>query len=90
MSDRRTGPLAAALPPPWRPAVLAGIRIFHSASAICVSNDQVCPLTPLAEPLGAAPGAVADMFLPERVSRRIPAISSEAMLAGIGLDLLAW
>lgn len=41
-------------------------------SAVFVGNGMVCPLTPLAERLGATRGAVTDIFLPMRVAQTIP------------------
>jgi hypothetical protein len=58
-------------------------------AAVYVSNNQVCPLTPLAEELGAERGSVADMFLPDWASRRIPIVSVTALLIGMGLNLRA-
>ena len=63
--------------------------IAMAESAVYVSNNQVCPLTPLAEELGARHGAVADMFLPDWASRRIPVVSTSALLLGIVLNLRA-
>jgi hypothetical protein len=45
-------------------------------AAVFVGNDRVCPLTPLAERLGATRGAVSDIFLPDAVARTIPIWSS--------------
>jgi hypothetical protein len=47
--------------------------------AVFLANDGVCPLTPLAERLGAGRGAVSDIFLPDAVARTIP-IWSTALL----------
>lgn len=47
--------------------------------AVFLANDGVCPLTPLAERLGATRGAVSDIFLPDAVARTIP-IWSTALL----------
>jgi hypothetical protein len=41
-------------------------------TAVFVGNGMVCPLTPLAERLGATRGAVTDIFLPATVARTIP------------------
>jgi hypothetical protein len=46
-----------------RAAIALGIVLTESA--LYVSNNQVCPLTPLAEELGAERGSVADIFLPD-------------------------
>jgi hypothetical protein len=72
-------------PPRRRSAVAFGIAMAESA--VYVSNNQVCPFTPLAEELGAENGAVADLFLPDWASRRIPVVSSSAVLLGIALNL---
>lgn len=45
-------------------------------AAVFIGNDRVCPLTPLAERLGATRGAVSDIFLPDAVARTIPIWSS--------------
>jgi len=41
-------------------------------SVVFVANDGVCPLTPMAERLGAASGGVSDIFLPAALARTIP------------------
>jgi hypothetical protein len=48
--------------------------------AVWIANDRVCPLTPLAEQLGAERGSVSDIFLPDVVARTLP-IWSSALLA---------
>jgi hypothetical protein len=53
-------------------------------TAVFVGNGMVCPLTPLAERLGATRGAVTDIFLPMRVAQTIP-IWSGALVALAGL-----
>jgi hypothetical protein len=73
--------------PGRRAATAFGIAMAETA--VYVSNNQVCPLTPLAEELGAEHGAVADMFLPDWASRRIPLISTAALVLGIVLNLRA-
>ncbi len=55
-------------------------------TAVFASNNQVCPLTPLAEELGTERGSVADIFLPDWMSRRIPIIGGGALLLGIVLN----
>jgi hypothetical protein len=67
-----------------RTAYALGIVLVESA--IYVSNNQVCPLTPLAEQLGAERGSVVDIFLPDPVARRIPVLSTTALLVGIALN----
>jgi hypothetical protein len=66
-----------------RTAYALGVAVAETG--IYVSNNQVCPLTPLAEELGADSGAVADLFLPAWVARRIPVIASAALVTGLAL-----
>jgi hypothetical protein len=73
--------------PRRRTATALGIALAESA--VYVSNNQVCPLTPLAEELGADRGSVVDIFLPEAAARRIPLVSTTALLLGIGLNARA-
>jgi hypothetical protein len=73
--------------PRRRTAVALGVALGESA--IYLSNNQVCPLTPLAEELGAESGSVVDIFLPDAVARRIPVLSTAALLLGIVLNLRA-
>lgn len=49
-------------------------------AAVFVANDHVCPLTPLAERLGATRGGVSDIFLPEVIARTIPVWSSALLV----------
>ena len=74
--------------PGRRTALAFGIALGESA--IYASNNQVCPLTPLAEELGAAKGSVADIFLPDAVSLRIPLVGGSALAVGLGLNAWAW
>jgi hypothetical protein len=74
---------------PARRTALAAV-IALSESAVYISNNQVCPLTPLAEELGAASGSVTDIFLPDWLSRRVPLISGSVLIVGIVLNLRAW
>ena len=73
--------------PGRRAAAALGVAIAEAA--IYASNNQVCPLTPLAEDLGAERGSVADIFLPDWASRRIPLVSVSALLIGLALNLNA-
>jgi pimeloyl-ACP methyl ester carboxylesterase len=50
--------------------------------AVFLANDGVCPLTPLAEGLGATRGTVSDIFLPDAVARTIPVWSTALLLVG--------
>ncbi len=63
-------------------AIAAGAVAVEAA--VFVGNDRVCPLTPLAEHLGARSGSVSDIFLPGVVARTIPIWSS----ALVGLAIL--
>lgn len=74
--------------PGRRTAILGGVVLAESA--IYVSNNQVCPLTPLAEELGAEAGSVVDIFLPEWAARRIPLVAGTAALLAALLNLRAW
>ena len=71
-----------------RAAVAGAIVLLESA--IYASNDQVCPLTPLAEQLGDGHGSVADIFLPGWFSRRIPLIGGSAFALGMLLNVRNW
>jgi hypothetical protein len=73
--------------PGRRAAYALGIALAESG--IYVSNNQVCPLTPLAEEFGAKSGAVVDMFLPGWVARRIPLLGTAALLLGLLLNARA-
>jgi hypothetical protein len=70
---------------PRRRSVLAAV-VALAESAVYVSNNQVCPLSPLAEELGAASGSVTDIFLPDWLSRRIPLVSGAVLVLGLVLN----
>jgi pimeloyl-ACP methyl ester carboxylesterase len=53
--------------------------------AVFLANNGVCPLTPLAERLGAARGSVSDIFLPDAVARTIPIWSTALLIVAAGL-----
>lgn len=67
-----------------RAAYALGIAVAEAG--IYVSNNQVCPLTPLAEDLGAESGTVADIFLPGWAARSIPLVGSAALVLGLVLN----
>lgn len=73
--------------PHRRTAFAAAVAIAESA--IYASNNRVCPLTPLAEELGAENGSVTDIFLPEPISRLIPAVAGSALGVGVALNVRA-
>jgi hypothetical protein len=64
------------------PAIAATI----GEGIVLLASDNRCPLTGLAEDLGAADGRVSDIFLPGWFARRIPSIF--ATLFGFGLGRL--
>ncbi len=74
--------------PGRRTAFAAAVALGESA--VFVSNNRVCPLTPLAEQLGAGSGTVTDIFLPDRVSRSIPTVAGSALVVGLVLNVRAW
>jgi hypothetical protein len=61
-------------------SVAVAAWLVTAESVVFVANRGVCPLTPLAERLGAVDGGVSDIFLPERLARTIP-VWSTALLA---------
>lgn len=67
-----------------RRATVAGLVAF-AESAIYASNNMVCPLTPLAEELGAPSGSVTDIYLPDWLSRRVPLFGGGTFLLGLVL-----
>ena len=73
--------------PRRRTAIAGGMVVAETA--IYVSNNQVCPLTPLAEELGAARGSVVDIFLPSWAARRIPLVAGTAALLALALNVRA-
>jgi hypothetical protein len=52
---------------------------------VWLANDRVCPLTPLAERVGAVRGSVSDIWLPEPIARTIPQWSIPLVAAAIAL-----
>jgi hypothetical protein len=73
---------------PRRRTAVAGGMVF-AETVLYVSNNQVCPLTPLAEELGAARGSVVDIVLPTWAARRIPLIAATAALIALALNVRA-
>jgi hypothetical protein len=69
-----------------RSVVLAG-GLVAAEAAVFVANSGVCPLTPLAERLGAGRGSVSDIFLPDAMARTIPTWSSALVALGIALHV---
>jgi hypothetical protein len=73
--------------PASRTAAASAVAIGETA--VYLSNNQVCPLTPLAEELGAASGTVTDLYLPRFISDRIPLLAGTALVAGLLLNGVA-
>ena len=73
--------------PQLRTAIAGALVVTETAAY--VTNNQVCPLTPLAEELGAARGSVVDMFLPAWAARRIPLVAGTGALLALGLNFRA-
>lgn len=74
--------------PRRRTAIAGGIVLAESAAF--VSNNQVCPLTPLAEELGAERGSVTDIFLPDWLARRTPLVAGSLAVLTLLLNARAW
>lgn len=74
---------------PGRRTAIAGGAVL-AESALYITNNQVCPLTPLAEELGADRGSVVDLYLPPRVARRIPIAAGTAAILALALNVRAW
>jgi len=70
--------------PRRRTAYALGIALGETA--VYLSNNQVCPLTPLAEQFGAESGSVVDIYLPDAVARRIPVVGGTALVLGLLLN----
>ncbi len=68
-----------------RRAALAG-TVVASESLIFAINGFRCPLTPLAERLGAADGSVTDIWLPRWFAHNLPAIHVPLLAAAAYLN----
>lgn len=73
--------------PSRRTGIAAAVALAEALAY--ASNNQVCPLTPLAEEFGAESGSVVDIFLPGWMSERIPPISGAVLLVGLAANLVA-
>jgi hypothetical protein len=73
---------------PSRRTAMAG-SVVATETAIYLSNNQVCPLTPLAEAFGSERGSVVDMFLPAAVAGRIPLVAGTTAALSLALNLRA-
>jgi hypothetical protein len=72
------------------PAAKAAASIAIAETMVYASNNQVCPLTPLAEQLGASRGSVTDIYLPAWISERIPVVGGSVLLIGLVAHVVAW
>ena len=73
--------------PRRRTAIAGGMVVAETA--LYVTNNQVCPLTPLAEELGAAQGSVVDLYLPPWAARQIPLVAGTAAIVALILNIRA-
>lgn len=64
--------------------------IAVAETIVYASNNQVCPLTPLAEQLGATSGSVTDIYLPAWISDRIPLFGGSLLLVGLVAHVVTW
>ena len=72
------------------PAAKTAASIAVAETIVYASNNQVCPLTPLAEQLGATSGSVTDIYLPAWASERIPLIGGSVLLIGLVAHAVTW
>jgi hypothetical protein len=54
---------------------------------VFIANRGVCPLTPLAEQLGAERGSVSDIFMPDVLARTLPLWSSAVLALAAALHI---
>src|SRR5690606_38939993 len=73
--------------PSRRTAIAGGVVLGETL--VYISNNQVCPLTPVAEEFGAERGSVVDLFLPAAVARHIPLVAGSAAVLALALNLRA-
>lgn len=72
------------------PVAIAAASIAVAETIVYATNNQVCPLTPLAEQLGATSGSVTDIYLPAWISKRIPMFGGSVLLIGLVAQVLTW
>jgi hypothetical protein len=68
-----------------RAAIAAGI--VGAETAVFLGNGARCPLTGVAERLGARRGSVTDLFLPAWLARNLPAVHVPLLLAAAWLHV---
>jgi len=67
------------------------LTVALAESAVFVVNHGRCPLTQVAEALGAESGRVSDIFLPRWCADRIPQLCTPPLLIGVlALVVNAW
>jgi hypothetical protein len=59
-------------------ALAAGL--VAAEASVWIANDRVCPLTPIAERMGASRGSVSDIYLPDVAARTLPIWSSALLV----------
>jgi hypothetical protein len=67
----------------------AAAAIALTECAVFAANGFVCPLTPVAEQLGARRGSVSDIFLPDVVARNLTWIATPILVAGLAMNVAA-
>jgi hypothetical protein len=67
----------------------AAVAIALTECAVFAANGFVCPLTPVAERLGARRGSVSDIFLPDVVARNLTWIATPILVAGLAMNVAA-
>lgn len=67
----------------------AAAAIALTECAVYAANGFVCPLTPVAERLGAQRGSVSDIFLPDVVARNLTWIATPILVAGLAMNVAA-
>ncbi len=70
---------------PTRSTAVAS-AIALAECGVYAANGFVCPLTPMAERLGATRGSVSDIFLPDWLARNLTWIATPILVAGLALN----
>lgn len=60
--------------------VVGSAAVVTAETAVYLANGMRCPLTELAESLGADSGSVTDIFLPRRLAKALPVIHAPLVL----------
>ena len=67
----------------------AAAAVALTECAVFAANGLVCPLTPLAERLGAERGSVTDIFLPDWLARNLTVIATPILVVGLVANVIA-